>query len=249
MSLLFCAAVASGAVYNGNKVAMDPSQTDYIYFDGAVGLGKLTLNDNAGAISATFNRGGPDPFQYSLVFFIDSVSGGISTTASLTPSSTYGERSVSGLSGASRSVMNFASGFTADYAIVLNVSLPNASGLYRIDSATSFHKVRDITPNPATDVYATAISFNWNWSEISAGGPTVNSFKFQSTYIDTSAYRSLEGFETLSGSVGFGTVNAAGYNVYNSAVPEPVNIALSIFGGCFGIAGLAQVARRRAFAR
>jgi hypothetical protein len=81
------------AIYNGNG---DTS------FFGAVGQGHLSLTDNGTTVSGTFTKGSGD-FLDVLVLFIDSKSGGFSTTSGFTDSASKLTRAVSGIDGTRQS--------------------------------------------------------------------------------------------------------------------------------------------------
>jgi hypothetical protein len=241
-ALLSLGALTSpAAVYNGNQVVSPPD------FNGIVGNGKLTFTDNGSTISGTFTRGGSasDIFAYSLVIFIDSVSGqGFTSTAALTDKSTYAKRSISGVNpaGTSKSTVVFANGFAADYAIVLNAYRP-ISALYQLNSDSSMYIARNL-PDYSANPGARDFSFNIDWSDIGITGAG-GSFKFESTYITTDGSRSLESFETINGTVGYGTDTFDNYHVYPSPVPEPTHIALGIFGGVAGLVSLGAAFKKQ----
>ena len=233
-----------GAVYNGNQVVtQDPQYT----FDGAVGTGSLTLSDNGTTISGTFTRGNSaEMFGYSLVLFIDSVDGGIADTTRMMDNGRI-QRSVSGRSssGYYKSDLIFASGFRADYALVLNAD-QSFSYLFGINADSSLSSPKTIYLS-TTWPNAKDFGFSFNWSDISGGGPNVSSFKFESTYLDPDGYRSLESFESMTGTIGYNTSTFSSYDQYpqTAPVPEPTNLALAGFGGLAGAGGAAGWARRR----
>ena len=240
LMLLLGAMTLPAAVYNGNQV-VSPG------FDGIVGNGSVTFTDNGTTIAGKFTRGGADTdvFNWSLVIFIDSVSGqGFGSNASISDKSSYAQRSISGVNyaGTQKSTVVFASGFAADYALVLNAYRP-ISALYKINNDSSLLLVRtlpDYSANPSARDY----SFNMDWSEIGVTG-SGGSFKFESTYITTDGSRSLESFETINGTVGYGTDTFDNYHVYPSPVPEPTHIALGVFGGVAGLVSLGAAFKKQ----
>lgn len=241
---ILCSPQIKAAVYYGNQVVTeDPS----FAFNGVVGTGSLNLSDNGSTISGVFNRGGGsgEQFGYSLVLFIDSVAGGVADTTQITDNARV-RTSVSGrsASGYYKSSVIFASGFKADYALVLNANQDNST-LFRINSDSSLTSLKGINLSTIWP-YSPTFGFSLNWSDISGGGPNVTSFKFQSTYLDPDGYRSLESFEPMSGSIGYNTTTFLSYNSYpTQPVPEPTNLALAGFGGLTGIVGIVGWARKR----
>ena len=238
--LLLGALTSRAAVYYGNQV-VSPG------FNGIVGNGSLTFTDNGSTISGTFTRGGSatDIFAYSLVIFVDSVSGqGFTSTAALTDKSTFAKRSISGENptGTQKSTLVFANGFAADYAIVLNAYRP-ISALYKLNSDSSMYIARNL-PDYSANPGARDFSFNIDWSDIGVAG-NGGSFKFESTYITTDGSLSLESFETLNGAVGYSTDTFDNYHVYPSPVPEPTRIALAIFGGIAGLVSLGTAFKKQ----
>src|SRR5437667_8789575 len=97
-------------------------------FQGAVGLGSLALTDNGTTVSGTFTRG-TGSFLDSLVIYIDSKSGGFSSTSGFTDASSRQAKDISGYDGAgTRATATFAGGFSAEYAIVLDQHNSNHGG-------------------------------------------------------------------------------------------------------------------------
>lgn len=89
-------------------------------FGGPLGTGSITLTDNGTTVSGVFTRGS-GANNDTVVIYIDSKSGGFSTTSGFTDGGDDLRRAVSGFDGGSnRSTYNFASGFLADYGIALH---------------------------------------------------------------------------------------------------------------------------------
>jgi len=230
-----------GAFYAGNGV------------DGAVGSGSLELRDSGGTVNGTFNRGGAATFTDYLVVFVDSVSGGFSGTTQFSDSANPLTRAVSGINadGSARATANFASGFAADYAIILN---PDAGcHLFRLAAGGSGSLIEPegaaLSFSPSGNLSSPNYTFSFRLADI--GLDNSSSFRFQSSYVTTFGSRTLQSFETIgSGSTPyFGTVNFDNFNLYPSPVPEPANVALAVFGGLAGVGALCSRWYRRGPAR
>lgn len=209
---------ALAALYTGNGD---------ISFGGAVGLGNLSLTDNGSVVSATFTKGSGD-FNSDLIIFIDSKSGGFSSTIGFTDASSRLTRAISGLDGTgNRATATFASGFSADYAIALAAHSGNQAGrLFQLVNNGSHIDLGSVGLNPTTSQSST---YTFSFSLSSLGLAPGQSFKMESTYIGDTGFRSLESFESLTGFTGWDSVAFDNADTYFTAVPEPINAALPVF--------------------
>jgi len=225
------------AIYNGNGGTS---------FSGVVGKGSLTLTDNGTTVSGTFAKGTTGDFLDVLVLFIDSKSGGFSTTSGFTDSDTKLTRAVSGIDGTgNRALANFATGFSADYAIALRPrSAADPDQLFQLVNNGSHNRVGSVNLSPVGTGSSTTYTFSFNWSDIGVTPGSGASFKFESTYIGDTGSRSLESFESLTGDVGWNSVTFNNFDTYVTAVPEMTNPALAIFGGIALGTGAVRGARR-----
>ena len=241
--------------YYGN--AYDPENPGV---GGVVAGGWLDVSANSTRVSVTFHKGNGS-LQDNLVFFIDSVSGGVASTRGFTDNSDALQTSVSGYyinwqNLACRSTANFASGFQADYAIALGVNGPNAGTLYQIignENGSTLVQPKSVGLSPNNDLGNATYTFNFNWADIGLTPGSGNGFRFESTYITSTGSRSLEGFEkfTPDSRNGYNTVTFQNYDVCGvDPIPETTNAALAIFGGLVITSGLVPrawryLARRR----
>ena len=199
---------------------------------GSVSFGTLQMSNNFTTVKANFIKG-IGSFIDNLVIFIDSQPGGITTTSQLVNKNNALEIAISGYKN-SRSVATFAAGFGADYAIALGIN--SGSGLYRIVNDPGGPYIEQVrsglnflyadSPNHA--VY----SFQFDWTDLGLSSANTNFFKFESTYISSTGYRSLESFEGLTGQLGYDFITFTNYDTYGvEPIPENTNAALAVFGG------------------
>jgi len=219
---------------------------------GAVGNGRLSLTDNGTTVSGTFYRGTGGSFSLNLVLYIDSVSGGFADTTQFSDSGDALRTAVSGYyaSGSSRATANFASGFTADYAIALGVNGPNKGNLYHLVAGGngSMELIRSVNLYPYNTLNASSYTFNFNLADIGLPAGSGNFFKIKSSYVGIAggAYRELESFESLTGTRGYGTVTFGNYDTYGvDPVPEMTTGSLAILGGIMVGGKLMMRARQR----
>ena len=226
-----------GAIYNGNG--------DSTFF-GAVGHGSLALTDNGTTVSGTFTKGTTGDFLDVLVLFIDSKSGGFASTSGFTDSGSILTKAVSGIDGTgNRALANFATGFSADYAIALRPrSAADPDQLFQLVNNGSHSRVGSVNLSPVGTGSSSTYTFSFNWSDIGLAGGSGASFKFESTYVGSTGSRSLESFESLTGDVGWNSVTFNNFDTYVTAVPEMTNPALAIFGGIVLGTGALRGARR-----
>jgi hypothetical protein len=232
LTLLFAnnspAAMSNPVTYQGNGGA-----------GGTVAYGNLVLQDNGSTVFGTFNKAPGCSFQLDLVIFIDSVAGGFADTTSFKDNSSPATVAISGFNTALNkgSTATFAPGFRADYAIVLGVNPPNSgSDLYRLNAGGdgSFQKIGSVNLDPNNDLNSWSYTFSFTWASIGIRPSDAHFFKFEASYIDSSGSRTLESFETLTGTRNFGSITFGDYSTYGVApVPEMTTSALAIFGCVF----------------
>ncbi len=214
-------------------------------FGGAVGTGSFQIvNDNLGALSFTYTRGSSD-FNNAIVIYFDSIPGGATSTSGFTDNADGLRRAISGVNTntSQRSTLNFASGFTADYALALNNGF---AGLWSLSNPADFpfQVSANLLPASATQS-ETSYNFSLNVSNIGLTANSGQSFSFFTSYISETAFRSTETFGasfTGTPAQGYNAFTAAGSNSFTT-IPEPTTYALLTLGA-LGLAGYA--ARRRA---
>lgn len=182
-------------------------------FGGAVGQGMLTIKETTDSVSFALTRG-PGLFDSILVFYIDLLSGGLSSTAGVTGSST--DRYLAAAAGHNpskgRSVLNFPDDFQPDGVIAFD---KDGGKIFYIISVpfigSSLLEAGSFTVNPSgTD---SAPTYTQSSSKASLGLTGSLNFKFIATYIAPSASRSNEAFgDPFTSYAGNG--GASGYAPY-----------------------------------
>jgi hypothetical protein len=100
-------------------------------FGGAVGNGSVSITDTSSSMTVTFNRGLSGNMDNDLVLYLDTAPGGFSDTSAFGDNGDGGRTAISGFNGSnpSRTLLTFASGFQADYAISIENSFIGVFGL------------------------------------------------------------------------------------------------------------------------
>ncbi len=165
-------------------------------FGGPLGQSSLQLTDDGTTVTGTFTKGTSGNLGNELVIYIDSKTGGFNSTANFNDPNTGDKlrRSIAGTGGfddASRSVVNFPSGFEADYAIAINTDF---GGLWELVESAEFPFVTAVG-NPANETDA-SFTFSFDWTDL--GISNTDEFKFVITYMDgfggNGVFRSDEGY-------------------------------------------------------
>ncbi len=188
-------------------------------FGGTMGAGSITLNDDGTSVTVTFNTGAA--FNDVGVLYIDSKTGGITSTSGLNDTGDNARRAISGTDGSNRSTVNFATGFTPDYALAMESGY---FGLFEIASSGSHTFVSGAPPSVSGSEYTSSFPL----SDI--GVATGNAFDFVGTYLNGgNAFRSNEAVAPSdapggSSNIGYGTLNFSAAAQYPSGV-LPVELA------------------------
>ncbi len=240
--------LASSLLQGSIRAAMYNTQTYYGNgVAGTVGLGNLTMSNNATTVQATFNKG-MGSFSYNMVIFIDCAPGGFTSTSGFSDKASPLETAISGVGATKSSVANFASGFEADYAIALGVD--TGSSLYKlVQDSTGKHLqlVRSsLNFSPSGLPNNPTFYFQFDWVDLGLPSQKTNYFAFETSYISNDGSRTLESFEGLTGTQGYNTITFTNYDTYGvKPIPENTSAALAVFGGIALTAAVGTRVRRR----
>lgn len=220
---------------------------------GAVGNGSLTVSDDgSGGVDFQFTPGGSSTnFDggNDLVIYIDnSTGGGLSTTASLNPSTPGdgGQQAVTGLAssgnGGGRSTLAFGGILAPQYAIDMETGYGD---VFAISSGTA-NFVDGNNPGAGPGAFGAIYTFVSGVANLdlpaadfgltSFSGDTITVF---ATLISESGYRSNEDIGTVNSTAeGWGnTITVTGANTFTTAAPEPsapaMMIGASVLGSLF----------------
>ncbi len=221
-------------------------------FGGAVGNGSVTISDTATSMTVTFNRGSSGNMDNDLVLYLDTQPGGFADTSQFSDNGDGGRTAISGFnsSNPSRTLLTFASGFQADYAISIENSFIGVFGL----AAGGNNSLNYLFGQSQSGVDSDAsYSITLTSAQMSMIGLTAGSgqlFAFVGSLDSDTAYRANETIGPSVTTPGDGSGNAGfsdpqsftgSLNYQLVSTPEPSTLALL---GVFG-AGTWFAARRR----
>ena len=205
-------------------------------FDDVLGNSTLEVTASGSAVNSTLTTG-PGDLNDFVVIYIDSIVGGATNTAAFVDTGAPGidlnRSAISGFGGGNRSIVNFAPGFEADFAISFDSGF---GGLWQLDNNSSFTFVGSVNLSPTGNSSATDFDFDFDFSQI--GITSADSFDFVATYLNArNAFRSNEAIGASDApsdriNVANGALTFTGFETFNPvAIPEPTSVAL-MFGIC-----------------
>lgn len=230
--VVMCTAVFAQSHYNGNNNTG---------FGGPVGAGSLDVSDDGVNLTFQFNKGS-NSVNDVLVIYIDAGIGGDSTTANFTDEGDGLRKAVSGYTttnnsgGIGRSTFNFFtsttgstdSNFTPEYAIAFQPGngVLGSSALFALqDSASHIFITTPIVTN-SNSTTASTYTIIVPLAQLGFLGSNIN-FKFITTYISNTAYRSDEAIgDPMTGFV-------QGWNLHTE-VKTPLYYPLDVLPVVFG---------------
>ncbi|PQJ78732.1 T9SS type A sorting domain-containing protein [Polaribacter porphyrae] len=182
LSLLFCFAIQAQVNYPGNGNSG--------FGDVFGSTGSLDINDDGTTITFTLNRGA-GTFNDAIVIYIDSKTGGFGNTSTFDDTGDDLRKAISGFDGTNRAQVDFPAGFTADYAIAINVNGIQFGGLWELEATGSHTFIQSVNVSPNNNTSSATYTFDADFSEI--GTTALNNFKFVATYLNQgNAFRSDE---------------------------------------------------------
>jgi hypothetical protein len=229
--------VTAQSVYNGNGNST---------WNGAIGLGTLTLSDNGTTVSGSLTTGGGLGGN-AFVLYLQTAAGGFSTTSGFNDNGDQLRSAISGYGGTGQqSILNFSPGFAPNYAIALQPgSGINFGGVWQLANggANSQNYLTSINLSPTGSDAQGTYTFSFDLSSIGLTPDSGQSFELFGLQVSTTGYSSPEALGgTLSGANGWGnTQTETSFSTYVTTVPEPSATVL----GASGMALLLLLLRRR----
>jgi hypothetical protein len=236
LTLGFTGIAPAQSVFNGNGSSA---------WNGAVGLGTLTLSDNGTTVNGSLTTGGGLGGN-AFVLYLQTASGGFSSTAGFNDNGDQLRSALSEYGGAGeQSILDFSPGFAPNYAIALQPgSGINFGGLWQLANggANSQNYLTSINLSPTGSDAQGTYTFSFNLSSIGLTPGAGQSFELFGLEVSTTGYSSPEALGgTMTGSSGYGnTQTETSFSTYTT-VPEPSTMAL----GAAGLATLLLLRRRR----
>ena len=233
--LLLCACSLNSViadVYYGPQWNEEPSARGW-----SISGGALELTKDATMVYGKYTRGS-GAFQDGLVIYLDTKPGGFSSNQQLKDYGDGFRRSISvAMDDSARSTVNFAPGFTADYAIALSCEL-NGGRLYELVAGGSFVPLPEndqisVGFNPAGNVYSQDFTFSFSWTSVGLSAVENPGFAFETLNVTKTGYSNLESLQTISGAGGFGnTITFSSVDSFGVplVVPEPTTASLFVLG-------------------
>ncbi len=194
-------------------------------FGGVLGTGSFSVSDDGTTVTITFTKGSGD-FNDALVIYIDSESGGITSTSNLTDTGDGLRQAISGFDGTNRSTITFPTGFQPDHVIAANVDDINFAGVWELveSGSHSFTASVDIS---STDVNSASYSMTVDFSEL---GISDAPFTFVATYLNEgNAFRANEAIGRINTGSNPGQ-SAVTFNTYFTYDSGDENFSQSITG-------------------
>lgn len=181
-------------------------------FGGPVGQGSLEITNDASSYNFKFTKGAAD-FNDALVLYIDSKSGGFSSTVGFQDNNDGLRTATSGYKSATeKSILTFPTGFLPDYAIAFDKDFAAIFELVN-GGPISFNYVGNANLSP-TGTTAPVYTFSVTKAQLGiASGAT---FKFLGAYISLTAYRANEfiGDAGPAANPGYSDYTATTFNTY-----------------------------------
>lgn len=237
---------AQATTYNGNGNTS---------FGGPIGNGSLTLTDNGTTVFGSLVVAGGGLGGNAFVLYIQAGASpaGFSTTSGFNDSGDQLRSAISQYTatgnggGVGQSTLNFASGFTPNYAIAMQPGTGiSFGGLWQLTTgggANSLPFVTSVGLSPTGSDAAGTYTFSFNLASV--GLTAGQSFGLFGLEVSTSGYSSAEAIgSNLTGANGWGgTQTQSTSSTYTTTpVPEPSTLAMASLSG---LATLLAIRRRK----
>jgi len=163
-------------------------------FGGAIGTSTLDISHDETHVYFQVNRGTGNWDDF-LVLYLDTKSGGISSTASLTDVADFNRQAISGRVAEPSSDLTFPTGFVADYAVSIGVTraVPTYTGfggVWDLSNASNMPFVSSVGAPSASDA-----TFSFRIAKSALTFDTANTFSIIGSYLNgTNGFRSNESF-------------------------------------------------------
>lgn len=202
-------------------------------FGEPVGGSNMTISDNGTTVTISFNKGIGD-FNDEMVMYIDSKTGGFTSTANFADPDAGNKhtRAITGagiFDGGTRSVVNFPTGFEADYAVAVNTDF---GGLWELIENAEFPFITGVgNPTNTTD---SNFVMTFNKAAIGLAPEDNIAFNFVITYMDgfggNGVFRSDEGYGAglPAGNPGTNDVTFTSFETYDSTLSITNNMINSL---------------------
>ena len=188
-------------------------------------------------VYGTYTRGS-GTFENGLVIYLDTRAGGFNNSSQFRDyGDSYRKSASLALDDSLRCTVNFASGFAADYAIVMSCEL-GGGRLYELVGNGSFMPSPEndqisVGFNPAGNKYSWQFTFSFSWESVGLSSVENPGFSFETLNVTRTGWANTESLETISGTEGFG--NTITFSTADSfgvplVVPEPTVASLFVLG-------------------
>ena len=186
-------------------------------FGGPVGNGTLAVSDNGELITFKLTKGAGN-FNDVLVLYIDSKSGGFSTTSGFLDIADGSRKAISGFNGGTeRSTLTFPAAFVPDFAIAAGNDF---AGLWVLQGGSTMHTyIASANVTPSNINTSPTYTFSVNKADLGLTGGVLG-FKFLGTYISRTAYRADEAIgDPMTGfTQGYNNQTIVSFNTYLSSI-------------------------------
>jgi len=191
-------------------------------FGNPIGSSTLAVTDDGTTITFVVTKGSSS-MNDALVLYIDSKSGGFSSTAGFADANDGLRSAISGFDGGTnRSTLTFSGTFQPDFAIAIKPTAPeNFGGLWALANggANSLTYITSANLSPTGTATSSTYTFTATKANLGITGAGIN-FSFVASLISATGYRSDEsiGIAQAAGNPGYADVTASSSYQYPSGL-------------------------------